>query len=322
MSGQRLRILLIEDDEDDYVLVRGLLYEVKARSYQLDWKSTYEDALQGTEHDQYDACLLDYRLGERDGIQFLHEMSARDSKLPIILLTGQGNYEVDMQAMQSGASDYLVKDQITGPLLERSIRYAIERRRSEDRLRQSEERYRRIVEKRYHRLVQNVPILLFRLLNDFSLHFINQACLPILGYTPEDAMETPGWFLERVCSEDRARIKKLLESAFDANGRSFTTECRFWNRKGHAVHALLKCICCTECMAEGEPELLFLPFDKGGETIGLPLCYRLLRKMGGLLSFAQEPGHVIFTVSVPKTRNNHGRTMNEEGNDTDDTMGP
>ena len=49
-----------------------------------------------------------------------------------------------------------------------------------------------------------------------------------------------------------------------------------------------------------KPELLFLPFDEGGESIGLPLCYRLLKNMGGLLSFDQEDGHVTFTASVPK----------------------
>jgi two-component system sensor histidine kinase HydH len=49
-----------------------------------------------------------------------------------------------------------------------------------------------------------------------------------------------------------------------------------------------------------DPKLLFLPFDDGEQAFGLPLCYRLLKNMGGLLSFSQEEDHVIFTVTLPK----------------------
>ena len=136
--------------------------------------------------------------------------------------------------------------------MERSIRYAIERKRSEESLRLSEERYRRIVETRYYRLVQNVPILIFRLLSwDFKLDFINQACLAILGYAPREAMEAEGWFLDRICPEDWARVKGLLEYAFDSNGRSFTTECRLIHRDERAVYGLLKCICYAGCGVVG-----------------------------------------------------------------------
>lgn len=256
MGEERLEVLLIEDDQDDYVLIKEIFSELKAPRYRLSWKSSYEDALRATERNSYDAYLLDYRLGEHDGIEFLREMNSRGSTVPVIFLTGQGNYEIDIEAMRSGASEYLVKDQISGPLLERSIRYAIERKRSEERLRQSEERYRRIVESRYCRLVENVPILIFRLSCDLRLDFINQACLPILGYTPQEALDTADWFLDRICSGDRARVRRLLESTFDTNGHSFTTECRLTHRDGRAVYALLKCICCTELRVEGEPECL------------------------------------------------------------------
>jgi len=256
MGEERLEVLLIEDDQDDCVLIREILSEITTPQYHLSWCSSYEDALRASEDKRYDAFLLDYRLGEHDGIEFLHEMNSRGSNVPIILLTGQGNYEIDLEAMRSGAAEYLVKDQISGPLLERSIRYAIERKRSEERLRLSEERYRRVVETRYCRLVENVPILIFRLSRDLALDFINQACSSILGYTPHEAMNAPGWFLERVCSNHRARVKRLLEGAFTSNGHSFTTECRLAHRDGRPVYALLKCICCTDPSVEGDPECL------------------------------------------------------------------
>jgi PAS domain S-box-containing protein len=178
MSAPRLEILLIEDDRDDYVFVRDILTEMTLPKYHLDWSATYEDALRATEQGQYDVYLLDYRLGEHDGIQFLHEMNCRGCKVPVILLTGQENYEVDMEAMRSGAADYLVKSQINGPLLERSIRYAIERKRSEEILRNSEEKYRRIVET----ALEGIWILD----EEGRTTYVNQRMADMLGYTVDE----------------------------------------------------------------------------------------------------------------------------------------
>src|SRR5690606_40531187 len=84
----------------------------------------------------FDVCLVDYRLGARDGLQLLREANERGVVTPLILLTGQGDYEVDVRAMMAGAADYLVKGQIDAQLLERSIRYARERQRAEERIRE------------------------------------------------------------------------------------------------------------------------------------------------------------------------------------------
>jgi signal transduction histidine kinase len=139
VDNHRLNVLLIEDDEDDYILVRSLLAEVSSPTrYKLDWVDSYEAAMQEIQMDRHDVYLLDYRLGERNGLELLHEAAERGCKAPVIFLTGQGDYLVDMEAMKTGAADYLVKGQINGPLLERSIRYAIEHKRAEEALRLSE----------------------------------------------------------------------------------------------------------------------------------------------------------------------------------------
>ncbi len=122
-----LKILLVEDDEDDYVFIRDLLSEIERVHVDLDWVSTYHEGMAKITGGQYDVCLLDYRLGAQDGIGFIAERKSAQSTVPIIILTGQRDYGVDVEAMKTGAADYLIKDQISPDLLERVIRYSVNR---------------------------------------------------------------------------------------------------------------------------------------------------------------------------------------------------
>jgi signal transduction histidine kinase/CheY-like chemotaxis protein len=133
---RRLRVLLVEDDEDDYVLTRDLLAEIPGCGFELEWASGYDAALEALGPGRHDVYLFDYRLGRHDGLELLAEAVARGCKGPVILLTGQGEREVDLKAMKAGAADYLVKGQIDAALLERALRYAVERQRDQDALRQ------------------------------------------------------------------------------------------------------------------------------------------------------------------------------------------
>ncbi|MGE5375270.1 MAG: diguanylate cyclase [Bacteroidota bacterium] len=131
----QLLILLIDDDEDEYILVRELISgPARGRTIlhiRLDWVSTYEEALEAFSDCRYDLFLVDYHLGGRTGLELLHEEAARTCAAPVIMLTGQGSYAIDLSAMELGVADYLEKNQLTLPLLERSIRYAIDRKRAE-----------------------------------------------------------------------------------------------------------------------------------------------------------------------------------------------
>jgi signal transduction histidine kinase len=136
-SDRIVRILLVDDDEEDYLITRDLLSDAGSGSrFRLDWLSTYDEGLAATRRAEHDVCLLDYRLGSHDGLELLREARKAGCVVPMILLTGQGDRDVDLQAMEAGATDYLVKGDINAPLLERSIRYALERGRVEQ-LRQS-----------------------------------------------------------------------------------------------------------------------------------------------------------------------------------------
>lgn len=141
-----IKVLLIEDDEDDYVFTRELLADVHVPRYQLDWVSTYEAGLQAIVAQQYDIYLLDYRLGERNGLELLSQVEKLPYRVSIILLSGIADRTVDLKAMELGAIDFLYKDEITVSTLERSLRYAMRQKQVELVLQEQAERERLIRE--------------------------------------------------------------------------------------------------------------------------------------------------------------------------------
>jgi PAS domain S-box-containing protein len=146
MPDAPVKVLLVDDDEDDYVITRDLILQIRERRYHLDWINSYDAALPAIRRQEHDICLLDYRLGERTGLELLRESQSLNIRAPMILLTGQGDHEIDLEAMKAGAADYLVKGQLNANTLERAIRYAIEGKRAEERLRRDRDLISRIME--------------------------------------------------------------------------------------------------------------------------------------------------------------------------------
>ena len=145
-ADQCVRVLLIEDDEDDYILTRDLLAEIDRERFTLDWLDSFDAARDAIARQEYDVYLIDYRLGEHSGLELLREAERLGCQAPIIVLTGQGSRDIDLQAMRAGAAYYLAKAKIDAPLLERSIRYALELKSAQQSLRFSEGRLRAILE--------------------------------------------------------------------------------------------------------------------------------------------------------------------------------
>lgn len=125
-------VLLIEDDEEDYILTRDMLYDARGSSARLRWARTNGEGMQAIREEEPDAILVDYYLGDASGLDFVREAREMGCRSPFILLTGRGSYEVDLEAMQAGATDYLAKNDVNPALLERTIRYAIERSRLQE----------------------------------------------------------------------------------------------------------------------------------------------------------------------------------------------
>jgi len=128
---QHTIVLLIEDDEEDYILLQKVLSKVPHQRYKVLWEQRPERGLAHMLMEDHDICLVDFRLGAASGIDLLKEARSHGYNHPIIMLTGAGEDNIDIQALQAGADDYITKDLLQGELLHRLIRYAIERKKAE-----------------------------------------------------------------------------------------------------------------------------------------------------------------------------------------------
>lgn len=209
MIKEPIRILLVDDDEDDYIIARDLLKEAGRNSFEVVWVSTYETALEAIGQEAYDVYLFDYRLGERNGLELLQEAVVTGICAPVILLTAQGDHDVDKAALELGASDYLDKRTLSTELLERSIRYARERKRVEKMLKQYSEKLEEMVEERT------------RDLKEAQEELVRKEKLAVLGQlgggvghelrNPLGAIKNAGYFLNLAIEDPEPEVKETLE---------------------------------------------------------------------------------------------------------------
>jgi signal transduction histidine kinase len=144
VDKSHVNILLVDDDEDDYLIFRKILSKIPGRTFDLQWVSTYSAALEIPQDISCDIIFIDYVLGRNNGLELMRELLRKGMKAPIILLTGQGNRDVDIQAMKDGAADYLEKANLNVMFLERSVRYTLERSRTLERLLEREDQLRKL----------------------------------------------------------------------------------------------------------------------------------------------------------------------------------
>lgn len=125
MKPQTIKVLVIDDDEDDYILTRDLFAMMEGGHYVVDWASSYDEGLAVAKFREHHVCFVDYRLGEHTGLQLIREAREAQVNTPMILLTGQGDFDVNVDAMEAGVTDYLTKDEASPTTLERAIRNAL-----------------------------------------------------------------------------------------------------------------------------------------------------------------------------------------------------
>ena len=204
---QPLRLLLIDDDEDDFLITQDLLRQGMAQAFVLDWCSDYQQARQAVLSQAHDLYLVDYRLGAESGLELIRHALEAGVRKPIILLTGQGDNQLDASAIELGAADYLVKGQFDSPQLARSIRYAIDRSQATVRLADSEARYRMLFE------ANPEPIWVFSKATMVFLA-VNHAATRFLGYAQSELLAMS--VLEVRSAQEQERFLEYFDSTLGA----------------------------------------------------------------------------------------------------------
>ena len=221
---ESLRILLVEDDEDDFVLTRSMLQVPDDGWFELEWEQSYLPALQAIREARHDLYLVDYRLGDRTGLDLVRDAWDSEPRAPVIVLTGQDDYEVDLQASELGVTDYLVKGTIDAPSLERTIRYAVRHHQVMVDLRRSEERYAVAVQ------ATNDGIWDWDLAGE-TMHF-SERWKALLGYADAFASERPDAWFDLVHPDDVARLRREINSHLSGTSPHFENEHRIRHADG------------------------------------------------------------------------------------------
>jgi PAS domain S-box-containing protein len=175
-----IQVLLVEDDEDDVLLTREFLSESETYRFDVEWEPRTDVAKQKMVDGKYDVFLIDYRLGSQSGLDLIKFANEKGVITPCILLTGQGDLRVDMDATKYGAADYLLKSDLNGSTLERSIRYALSHARTIRELDEKEKRYRSLFERSLD------PIFLAD--HALGLVDVNEAFLRFFKMSKEEAL--------------------------------------------------------------------------------------------------------------------------------------
>lgn len=172
------RVLFVDDDSEDFIMVRDMFKAMPNGSFELDWQADYNDALPQMKRLEHDIYIIDYLLGEHNGLQLIREAFPNGCTMPVILLTARGRRDIDESALAMGVTEYFDKADIRLPLLERAVRYAINNKRIENDLRRNEALFRSLVQS----AADYIQVLDF----DGKIIQTNQATLLASGYTEAD----------------------------------------------------------------------------------------------------------------------------------------
>ncbi len=225
------RKILVVDDEPSGIEALSEMLTLEGYLPRIFTQST--EALKAFEKDRFSLAFIDIKMPAMDGLELASRLKQTDPRLEVVFMTGYGTFDNAVEAIKIGAYDYLRK-----PFGLNEIRMCL--RRFEER--QSLIRRLEHSERRYSSLVHCLPSIIFAIASDLRLEFVNRASQTLLGYTPREATENPGWLMSIAHPEDRARLKEVLISALKTETARFSIECRLLHKDGYVVHVMMESI--------------------------------------------------------------------------------
>ena len=220
MSHVTVRVLLVEDDAVDRLACRRALAAQSDYVFEVADADTARAGLSHVHAEVPDLILLDYRLPDMDGLEFLAELAAEigEPRVPVIMLTGAQDIAIAVDAMRRGASDYLVKDgerdylKLLPTVIQRVLRDSqahADRRAAEDQLRAAEAKYRSLIEQ--------IPAITFTAALDVpgNLLYVSPQ-IQRLGFSPDEWLASPDGVLNRIHPEDQARVLEAFARSYES----------------------------------------------------------------------------------------------------------
>jgi len=228
MQAGRDTVLVIDDEPS---VGRVIVEFLQQEGYCPIFCTHPREALECSQENAFKLAFVDVNLPDMSGMVLASKLKKMEPDSEIVFMTGYGSFENAIQAIKIGAYDYLRK-----PFGTNELKLCLKRFQERQALKKQTE----LAEKRYSDLVQNIPSLIWVLRKDFKLEFVNRACFSVLGYKPEEAINTPNWFMERIHPESRKYIRSVFSAAFNSGGFPFSEECRLVHKNGHNIHAIIK----------------------------------------------------------------------------------
>lgn len=246
MKDSTIKLLLVDDDEDDFLLTSDYLKDIENQKFDIDWAFSFDNAIEKIKKKQYDLCFFDFLLGSKTGIDLLKVGIEHGLKSPVILLTGKGDQRIDVEAMTLGAFDYLVKSELDSEKLERCIRYSLERASTLSTLRESERKYRNIFDQ------TKEAIFTARL--DGTFNYFTPSTAELFGYTEEELYQLKSYSVF-VRAADRRQFINQLEAEGEISDFEVLLETKFGEKKQCSIH------CNRQLDSDGNPYYLGIIHD-------------------------------------------------------------
>lgn len=225
MDDRQVRFLLIEDNPVDARQIRAMLGQARDPSFDVECVDNLSTGLERLGAGGIDVILLDLSLPDSNGLETLAAARTAAPGLPIIILTVSDDEQLAAKAVREGAQDYLVKGQVDSNGLVRSARYAIERKRAEEALRKSEQKYRQLVE--------NIPMVVYRaeVVPEPRVLFVSPRVEELTGYPAQKFLSDPRFWAELIHPKDRQKVFAKWTGAVK-NSSVFRSEYRLRRKDG------------------------------------------------------------------------------------------
>ncbi len=198
LNEKQIRVLLVDDDEDDYLILKRIISKIPHKPFVLEWSHAFDEAKELVQSDQFDIFLIDYRLGAHTGLELLEIAMPSNREEPFLLLTGVGDIEIEHRSIKLAAADYLVKGTLDPMSLSRALYYALGRKQIES------QRIQHYIE-------------LNRTKEEFISLASHQLRTPATG-----VKQYLGMVLQGMAGDVDEKQKALLEKAYESNERQLT----------------------------------------------------------------------------------------------------